>query len=409
MSDYLKEIDRCEVCRTSHLVPTLNLGTHPLPDDLVEINDTRNCREYPIEILFCQTCLTAHQRFQVPKQDLFPSTYHYRSRNTADVLDGLEQLVDACEGVVGGLQNKAVLDIGCNDGSLLSIFQRVGSRTFGIEPTDASDDAVSRGHTVLKEYLCEDVAHNFVQTHGQPDIITFTNVFAHIENLAEVLRSLRILSHANTSIVFENHYLGAILKTRQFDTFYHEHPRTYSFTSFTHIAKSLGMEISNLEFPARYGGNIRVFLTASASSKQATKDRWTKVSEGEKGFGEDLLRLSADIETWRAKKLKFIERDVQQHGKLPAKAFPARAAIPLKILGLTHEHISAVYEKPGSAKIGHYVPGTRIPILSDDEFDLNSPRLLNLAWHIASEINAFMRKRGFQGTIIDIISPEDFS
>lgn len=409
MSQYLSEIGKCEVCGNSHLVPSLNLGSHPLPDDLVEINNTRVCREFPIDILFCPTCLTAHQHYQVPKQDLFPSTYHYRSRNTADVLLGLEQLVQACQEVAGSLQGKAVLDIGCNDGSLLSIFQRHGAKTFGIEPTDASDDARSQGHTVWKEYVNEEVARNFVKAHGPADIITFTNVFAHIENLGEVLRSLKILSHDKTILVFENHYLGSILKTRQFDTFYHEHPRTYSFTSFTYIAKSLGMEIAKLEFPARYGGNIRVFMSAAAKPSQAEQNQCSKVSEDESVFGQDLLRLSKDIETWHTRKLQFIEEDVRQYGKLSAKAFPARAAIPLKILGLTHEHISAVYEKPGSAKIGHYVPGTRIPILSDDEFDLTSPRLLNLAWHIAGEITAFMRKRGFQGAIIDIISPEDFA
>lgn len=409
MGHYLTEIGKCEVCGNTQLVPSLNLGLHPLPDDLVEINDARICREFPIDILFCPTCLTAHQHYQVPKQDLFPTSYHYRSRNTADVLLGLEQLVQACTEVAESLQGKAVLDIGCNDGSLLSIFQRQGARTFGIEPTDACDDARSQGHTVLKEFICEEVARQFVQAHGQVDIITFTNVFAHIENLGEVLRSLKILSHARTILVFENHYLGSILRTRQFDTFYHEHPRTYSFTSFTYIAKSLGMEVAKLEFPARYGGNIRVFLSAGARPSPQEQAQWTQVSAGEQGFGQELLRLSADITTWRARKLAFVEDTVRAHGKLPAKAFPARAAIPLKILGLTHEHLSAVYEKPGSAKIGHYVPGTRIPILSDDAFDLNSPRLLNLAWHIAGEINAFMRKRGFAGEIIDIIAPEDFA
>ena len=409
MSDYLTKIKTCEVCGNDHIVPALDLGLHPLPDDLVTIGDSRICKEFPIEILFCDTCQTAHQRFQVPKQDLFPSNYHYRSRNTADVISGMEQLVEACEGVLGDLKGKSALDIGCNDGSLLSIFQRRDMRTFGIEPTDAADDAAARGHVMVKDYLCEEVAHKFVAAHGQPDIITFTNVFAHIQDLDEVLRSLKILSHANTTLVFENHYLGSILKTRQFDTFYHEHPRTYSFTSFTYIAKSMGMEISNLEFPSRYGGNIRVFLNASATPSQADQDKWASVIEGEKSFAQDLLRLSADITTWRASKLKFIEETVAKYGKLPAKAFPARAAIPMKILGLTDAHISAIYEKPGSAKIGHYVPGTRIPIISDDEFDLKSPRLLNLAWHIATEINGFMRKRGFDGEIIDIIAPEDFA
>jgi hypothetical protein len=74
----LTEISRCEVCGAASLRPVLDLGAHPMCDDLVGIGDNRVCKEYPIEILFCECCRTAHQRFQVPQQDLFPSTYHYR-------------------------------------------------------------------------------------------------------------------------------------------------------------------------------------------------------------------------------------------------------------------------------------------------------------------------------------------
>ena len=91
----LTEISSCEVCGNTHLEPAINLGPHPMCDDLVTMGDTRVCREYPIEILFCGVCRTAHQRFQVPKHELFPGDYHYRSRFTADVLRGMEQLAAA--------------------------------------------------------------------------------------------------------------------------------------------------------------------------------------------------------------------------------------------------------------------------------------------------------------------------
>ena len=81
----------------------------------------------------------------------------------------------------------------------------------------------------------------------------------------------------------------------------------------------------------------------------------------------------------------------------------------MKLLGLDTKHITAIYEKPGSSKIGHYVPGTRIPILSDNEFAVeNNAPLLNLAWHISKEINAYMRASGYQGTIVDILNQKDF-
>jgi hypothetical protein len=69
----LTEITRCEVCGGHTLRPVLDLGRHPMCDDLVAVGDARICVEYPIEILFCDTCRTAHQRFQIPKHELFPS------------------------------------------------------------------------------------------------------------------------------------------------------------------------------------------------------------------------------------------------------------------------------------------------------------------------------------------------
>ena len=80
MSNKFNEINSCEVCRNTDLNSVLDLGLHPMCDDLVQIDDSRICNEYPIEILFCKNCTTAHQRFQVPKEELFPNSYHYRSR-----------------------------------------------------------------------------------------------------------------------------------------------------------------------------------------------------------------------------------------------------------------------------------------------------------------------------------------
>ncbi|HEX7887928.1 MAG TPA: class I SAM-dependent methyltransferase [Ramlibacter sp.] len=407
MNDNLIEIHHCEVCGSKQLSKVLDLGRHPLCDDLVAIGDPRVCREYPIEILFCERCCTAHQHYQIPKTELFPSTYHYRSRHTADVLNGMRQLVEATERLAGSLQGRKVLDVGCNDGSLLGFFAQRGARSFGVEPTGAAADAVAGGHDVVNDFLTEDVARAFVERHGQPDVITFTNVFAHIEDLEAVIRSLKILSAPGTLIVVENHYLGAIVARNQFDTFYHEHPRTYSFRSFEFIAASLGMRVAKAEFPHRYGGNIRVFMTAADLGTEADAAEELRAREG--GYGEGLVALAQGIDRWKANKGARIQEAVRRNGPLKGKAFPGRSAIPIKMLGLTERDVAAVYEKPASIKVGHYVPGTRIPILSDDDFvPSDTPVLLNMAWHIAAEIGTYMRTRGYQGGIIDIIAEEDF-
>jgi hypothetical protein len=90
-------IEVCEVCGGSDLRRALDLGRHPLCDDLVPVGDSRVPQNHPIAIGFCPVCNTAHQSFQVPKQLLFPDSYHDRPRHTADVLKGMGQLVERCE------------------------------------------------------------------------------------------------------------------------------------------------------------------------------------------------------------------------------------------------------------------------------------------------------------------------
>jgi hypothetical protein len=411
MQSALHEIQDCEVCGSRSLTPVLDLGNHPMCDDLVAVGDARVCREYPIEILFCASCRTAHQRFQIPKKELFPATYHYRSRFTADVLNGMANLVESCASVVGDLSGKTVLDIGCNDGSLLDFFRKKGATTIGIEPTGAHLDAQAKGHATYGEYLSQHVAEKVLAAHGKPDVITFTNVFAHIEDLRDVIASLKLLMGERTIIVIENHYLGAVLDGNQFDTFYHEHPRSYSYTSFVHMARSLGVVLLAAEFPSRYGGNIRVFMGNSANAAPRSPIDTVAIEQRESGFLQQFGALRENIDRWRVRQRAFLDAQVAQHGPMRAKAFPGRAAILVKMLALDERAVSAVYEKPGSLKIGNYLPGTRIPIRSDDElFALpdQDAAILNLAWHIPKEIREYLTAHGYRGEVVDVLSPSEF-
>lgn len=404
------EIGSCEVCGNSSLTPVLDLGRHPLCDDLVPVGDDRVCAEYPIEILYCANCATAHQRFQVPKHELFPRTYHYRSRFTADVLIGMRELVASCERRLSGLADKTVVDIGCNDGSLLGFFRDRGAKTVGIEPTDAILDARDKGHDLLQSFFDTAFAKEIRTRHGAPDAITFTNVFAHIENLPGIIDALRILIAPKTVLVIENHYLGAVLERNQFDTFYHEHPRTYSLSSFRYIARSLGCSLAAIEFPARYGGNIRVFLGASAPGGEDARTI-ERIAAEEAGYLGRFEAMRLCMSGWRTSTRQHIGQLVARHGALSAKAFPGRAAILLKLLGADTGTISEVFEKPGSMKIGHCVPGTRIPIKSDIELFARRQQpevILNLAWHIAGEIERYLRQNGYRGAIINVFEPGEF-
>lgn len=402
-----RRISACEVCGSDVLEPVLDLGPNPLCDDLVPVGDARICAEYPIHILLCRRCATAHQQIQVSKEQLFPRSYHYRARFTADVLAGMDDFVASCARRLGSLDGKTVLDVGSNDGSLLDRFLPKGAITIGIEPTDACRDSDGHGHAVYQRYFDLAAAHAVQAAHGAPDIVTFTNVFAHIADLQCVIAALKAIMSDRTVVVIENHYLGAILARDQFDSFYHEHPRTYSLRSFIPIARKLGRELAAVEFPSRYGGNIRVFLGLSAAEPERAAT--AEIISGEAEFAGRFADMRAFVDRWRAETRGRLANLVARHGPLSAKAFPGRAAILLKLLGADTGTFAEVFEKPGSMKIGHYVPGTRIPIRSDDDlFARRTPPalLVNLAWHIPEEIKGYLRSRGYRGDILQILEPE---
>jgi len=397
----------CEICdKKNILYSVLNLGEHPLCDDLIKIGSKKINKLHKIEILFCKRCVTAYQKFQVKKKILFPRNYHYRSSLTKDVLNGMHQLVQDCKKTVGDLKNKIVLDIGCNDGSLLNIFKKNKSITIGIEPTNACQAARKKGHEIFQGYIDDKIIKKIKKKYKTIDIITFTNVFAHIEDLRKLIKNLKKIIGEKTVLVIENHYLGSVINKNQFDTFYHEHPRTYSLTSFVKMSKLLNMKILKYAFPKRYGGNIRIFY--SRNCLKSFKN--IKLIKEEKKFFNKIKNFDKLIKIWKMRKLNEILKLNLIHGPLPAKAFPGRAAILLKILNLKKNHIDCIYEKPNSNKIGYYAPGTNIPIKSDEMLrkNINNRPLINLAWHIKNEIQGYLKSLKINSKIINIVENKNF-
>ena len=394
MDNILNKISSCEVCSNKNLLDVLNLGNIPLCDQLIDIGNPAICDEFPIEIVFCEKCNTAHQKYQVPNKTLFPENYHYRSKATSVVVGGMMNLVDSCIKRYGSLIGLNVLDIGCNDGTLLDLFKLKGANTYGIEPTGAAIEAMQR-HKVIKDFFDKENAESLIKSYGEFDLITFTNVFAHIEDFSSLIRNLKIIMSDKTKLIIENHYLGSVLKKKQFDTFYQEHPRTYSLKSFVEVAKKLNRNITGLEFPGRDGGNIRIFI-----SNQKALDKLEEDLDFIRLFEE----LNLDLFRWKNNKISEIENLIKVHGPLPAKAFPGRATILVKLLGLTQNHLSAVYEIKGSVKTGKYVPGTRIPILPEkDLYKIKEQKpIINLAWHIPKAVRHNLAQNNYLAEVIDI-------
>ena len=303
---------------------------------------------------------------------------------TQSVLDFMRDFTKSCNSLKPIDNNTRILDIGCNDGSLLSIFKELyGCHTTGVDPTGAIQDAKGRIDSDINGFFDINLAKRLSESGYKADFITFTNVFAHIEGLEDLCQALKLVASKDCIIAIENHYLGEILRKNQFDTFYHEHPRTYSAKSFEYVAKQLDRKLLKIEFSARYGGNIRAFI---GSQDLDTNHEMPDESD----FRSSFVRMNKSLEIWKTKAKNLVDDLVRENGNKPivAKAFPGRAAILLELLNLNSDHISAIYEIKGSIKTGHYAPGTRIPIRPEAELfesGYNGP-ILNLAWHLSNEV-----------------------
>jgi hypothetical protein len=293
------EISNCDVCGTELSDRTL-LGDFPIADDLSKTRQEAIERDLvPIAISLCEKCLTINQIIRLENQTLFSETYHYRANLTADVVEGMKSLLREVNSILP-LRNKKILDVGTNDGSLLNLaLDYEPSLTIGVEPTGAIQDNQCDKHIKYQEYFTKKIADKIISENGPLDVIIFTNVFAHIDPFSELMAAVLSAMSDDTLLVIENHYLGAVLAGHQFDTFYHEHPRTYSLTSFNEIAERFNLRIEDASFPERYGGNIRVLLKKSNGGAKVSKKIKDLLEKERATLQTEYRQLLKSISDWK--------------------------------------------------------------------------------------------------------------
>ena len=258
---------KCQISNSKKLKSIIFLGYLPPVNTLRKLNAISvEEKSFPAELIYCPKSQLAQLGLIVNKKILFPFEYPYTSSTTKILRENFKNLYEEVCKKISLEKNDLIIDIGSNDGNLLSNFKGK-HRVLGITPEKIGKLAIKKGIPTIIDYYNKKVVKNVLKKFGQAKIITATNVFAHIEDFEELIRSLKILIGPKTLLVIENHYFGEVLKKNQFDTFYHEHPRTYSLNSFNKIAKLLNMHIYDFNFVKRYNGNIRVFLSRNKKPK----------------------------------------------------------------------------------------------------------------------------------------------
>ena len=394
-------VERCQICDSTELDSVLFIGYLPPVNTMPPIG-SRPAEQpaYPAELLRCNQCQLVQIGLIVDPAILFPPTYPYTSGTTRILRDNFAQLSKEIAERYPLRQSELIVDIGSNDGTLLSNFTQ-HARVFGIEPTNAGKLAVQRGIPTLTSFFNRDAVEKTVAANGKAKIVTATNVFAHIEDIHEIVDCMDKLIADDGIFVSESHYLLSLIETLQYDTIYHEHLRYYSLTALKYLLEMHGFEIIYARRIPTHGGSIRVY--SARQGKYPIDPEVNRLLELEKrSITKRTLTEFARAVTQTKLDLLSLIKEIKGPGtRIYGVGAPSRASTLINYVGLDNGILDCVLEIKGSYKIGKYVPGTTIPVVEEDGLFADQPEYaLLLSWHIADELIPKLTSRGYKGRYI---------
>ena len=395
-------VEQCQICNNKNLEPILFLGYLPPVNTMHNIGDKPHEQpSYPAQLLYCTECHLVQLGLIVDPKILFPSSYPYTSSTTKILRDNFAELYEECKSIANLSNKDLVIDIGSNDGNLLSNFKGK-HKVLGITPEEIGKIAVQRGIPTIIDYFNKDVALKVKSKYGQAKVITATNVFAHIKNINEIVQDILSLLVLDGIFISESHYLLKLIETLQYDTIYHEHLRYYSLHSLKYLLEKHGLEIIHAKEIPTHGGSIRVY--AARKGIYPVRNTVSALLEKEKKAAIDkknLLKFKKRVVLSKLE-LHSLLYNIKKEGKIIyGVGAPSRASTLVNYVKLDDGILDCVVEIKGSHKIGKYMPGTLIPVLEESElFDKQPEYALLLSWHIAYELMTNLREKGYKGKFI---------
>ncbi|MCY3966172.1 MAG: class I SAM-dependent methyltransferase [Acidobacteria bacterium] len=391
----------CLVCSEPEVESFLDLGSTALANKFPSAEDLSGPEpRFPLRVGFCHGCGHVQLVERVPPAAMF-TDYLYVS-SASDTLrahfDDLAATLTARHGLGdGGL----VIDIGCNDASLLCCFRDRGARTLGVDPAEnLAEFSRDTGIERYRGFFGADTASEIVDRWGRAALVTATNTFPHIPDLRGFVSGLDAVLAPGGAFVLEAHYLVDLLDQLAFDTVYHEHVSYWALGPMMRLFADHGMEVVRAECLPIHHGQLRA--TVMRRGEGEVDRSVDEVLATERQLGIDRF------DTWRAfagrvgglkaevmdclDGLKAVGRRLAGYGA------PAKGSTLLEFLRLGPETLDFIADR-SPLKQGRYTPGSHIPIVAPERL-LEEPspdHVLLLAWNFEEEIlaqQAEFRSRG---------------
>jgi SAM-dependent methyltransferase len=396
MSNYKHHIN-CRVCGSDKLTKYLDLGRLPLTNNLCT-TFVEEAPLYPLQIMVCRDCWLSQLSIVVDPEIMFKN-YVYRSSISRDFKNHCREMAKQVQHEYGLNKESFHIDVAGNDGCLLNEFrQEIGLKILNIDPAqNLAAICQAREIPVLTFFWSEETARRVLNGYGQADLITATNVFAHINNLREFFEAIKIVLKPTGVLIMEFPYLTDFIDKNEFDCCYQEHLSYFSISPLEKLCQMCGLTLMCVEKQNIHGGSVRVHIGYGKQDETVAEFiNNERVYQNISVYENFSIRAKRTIDEFRDN----INALKSEGNKIAGFGAAAKGNTLLNCAGITCGSVSYIVdETPG--KIGMYSPGTHIPIVSMLELKSNPPDyLIVLPWNFFYEIKTKCREAGYAGKFI---------
>lgn len=387
-----KVYNTCRFCRRKLNKPVIKLGKLPLAGGFLKSKKYFSDEKFfPLTIAFCENCYLLQVREVISPDTLFKD-YFYHSSAIKTLVAHFQKTVKELAELAGNTTNKLIVEIGCNDGTFIKESLKQGFEAVGVDPADNIVKPIIKeeGLPILNEYFSGKTAKKIIKKYGKADVIFSSNTLAHIEDMHEVYKGIENLLKDDGILVFENHYLGNLIKEMQYDMIYHEHQYYYSLSALVNFLRQHNLEVFNIMFIPVHAGSIRVYVQKKGG-KRKIENIVVRTLEKEKEdgliFKETFVKYNKKILGTKKDLVKLLNRIKKEGKKIAGYGASGRGTILMNYCGLGNGLLDYVIDD-APAKQGAYTPGNHLKIVpSDILLTKNKPDyVLLFAWSFQEEI-----------------------
>jgi 2-polyprenyl-3-methyl-5-hydroxy-6-metoxy-1,4-benzoquinol methylase len=381
----------CRFCGSQLRQIFLDLGLSPMANSYLKEEDLQQEEpRFPLRVYVCGECFLVQLEEWESPENIF-GDYAYFSSYSESWLRHANKYVGEMIKRFGIDPESKVVEIASNDGYLLQYFVDRGIPVLGIEPArNVAVVARSRGIPTRVDFFGETTARTLRREGLRADLLIGNNVLAHVPNLNDFVKGLKILLADQGIVTMEFPHLVRLCADCQIDTIYHEHFSYFSFMVAEKIFAAHGLTLFDVEELPTHGGSLRIFAQHKVGGRHPISKHVQDLRKREIDAGyADLARYLAFEERAVRTKEKLIEFlvNARQEGKrVVGYGAPAKGNTLLNYCGVTSDLVEYTVDR-SPHKQGLFLPGTRIPIYEPERINATKPDyILILPWNLQDEV-----------------------